>query len=326
MARPLAGRRLGAALESIVVDLLDNARLAYPRIQNPDDPEGLHDFRVALRRLRSCLKDFDSFPGASLDKALKRELRDLTRSTNAARDGEVMQAWLEDQYQLLSGSERSAVVWWHERLVPQVAEEYRLVECRVAAFPLLDAHLRGAMKEIRSKKARKAPRFGPASAEVLERLLGQWSAELDELNKLDALKGPEDEQALHRPRITGKRLRYLLKAWGGEGEIFSATESAMKSFQDAFGHLHDDLVRAEALHASVHQHVLEETDARLAAVVRDPTARATAPRHLRGFMGLVAHHEQRMQANLAEVMRLARGKPRRELEKQLSEAATAMRV
>ncbi|WP_413614941.1 CHAD domain-containing protein [Halomonas cupida] len=326
MAKPLAERRLGTVLEIVVVELLDEARLAWPRIQDPEDPEGLHDFRVALRRLRSCLKDYfkdylkgyRGFAGVSLDKGLMRELRDLARSTNAARDSEVMLAWLQDQHELLNGSERAAVAWWCERLVPQVEEEYRRIEFRVAAFPLLDARLREAMKGIRLK-ARKTPRFGPASADVLERLVTQWCAELD------AIKGREDEDALHRPRITGKRLRYLLRAWRGEGEVLVVAESALKSFQEAFGQLHDDLVRCEALRASVQQHVLEETDARLAAAIRDPGARATAPRHLRGFMGLVAHHEQRTEAHLAEVLRLSRGKPRRELEKQLAEVAATMR-
>ena len=40
----------------IALSWLDQAAAAFPRLQDPADIEALHDFRVGLRRLRSCLR------------------------------------------------------------------------------------------------------------------------------------------------------------------------------------------------------------------------------------------------------------------------------
>src|SRR5690606_29289488 len=68
---------------------LGNARAARRRLGSPEDSEALHDFRVALRRLRSVLQDWrrptsDTIPGRYL-----RHLRRLARATGPSRDLEV---------------------------------------------------------------------------------------------------------------------------------------------------------------------------------------------------------------------------------------------
>ena len=199
-----------------------------------------------------------------------------------------------------------------------MGEEYAVLEGCIASFPLLDNRLRSAAKSLR-KASSKTPRFGAVSAEVLEHLVGRLEEELS------AMRGREDEDALHRPRITGKRIRYLLRPWRKEGELFERAEASMKAFQEAFGDLHDDLVRAEVLRTTVHQHVWEETELRLEAAVSTPGARAMAPRHLRGFMGLVAQHEQRTENNLQRVMALVKGPHRQQLDTCLAEAIAYMR-
>nr|WP_300309103.1 CHAD domain-containing protein [Halomonas sp.] len=318
MAKPLVRRRLGTVFEATTIELLDEACRAFPRIQDPQDSEGLHDFRVALRRLRSLFKDYIGYFPARAPRKLVTDLRDLARSTNTARDAEVMLAWLESQAEGAPAAERGAIAWWKERLSAQVDDEYAGLKGSVASFPLLDNRLRSAVKSLR-KASSKTPRFGAVSAEVLEYLTGKLGEELS------AMRGREDEDALHRPRITGKRIRYLLRPWRKEGELFEKTEASMKAFQEAFGDLHDDLVRAEVLRTTVHQHVWEETELRLEAAVSTSGARAMAPRHLRGFMGLVAQHEQHTENNLQRVMALVKGPNRQQLDTCLAEAIAYMR-
>ncbi|HZK77339.1 MAG TPA: CHAD domain-containing protein, partial [Gemmatimonadaceae bacterium] len=53
------------------------------------DDDLLHDFRVALRRLRSWLRAFDSSLGDTVRRKHERRLRSIVRSTNAARDATV---------------------------------------------------------------------------------------------------------------------------------------------------------------------------------------------------------------------------------------------
>ncbi|MAR71319.1 MULTISPECIES: CHAD domain-containing protein [unclassified Halomonas] len=342
MAKALGQRRLGTVLEAVILEMLDEARQAYPRIQEPEDSEGLHDFRVALRRLRSTIKEFGDQPGFAIDKALLRQLTALARATNDARDGEVMLAWLDSVAKTTGAPERGAIGWWRERLAAQVEQEYASIDASVAGFPLLDTRLREAAgkaalkdkgkdkdskkkdknkdKKKGSNKAGKEPRFGDASAQVLARLGEGW------LEELAAVKGREEEETLHRPRITGKRLRYLLRPWREQGEVFAELEEELKTFQDAFGDLHDDLVRGDVLTTAALLHTEEETLDRLEAALEQASPRATAPRHLRGFMLLHAHHEAQTEQNLKRVQALCR-KPRLErLEARINEAVTLMKA
>ncbi|MFG6175801.1 CHAD domain-containing protein [Halomonas sp. THAF12] len=300
MPKPLRKQRLNRVVGRVGLDMLKEARRAWPRIDDPEDPEGLHDFRVALRRLRSWLKAYRDHPGIEVPKSQRRRLRDLARATNDARDGEVMLAWLEAERPAQDNAERGAIDWWCQRLAAQVETDYAEARRALAeGFPALERGLGETLARLAEKGGR-GPRFGEATARELATLH-------DTLNEeIAAIGSPEEREALHRPRITGKRIRYLLRPWQQEGEVFAEAEKAMKAFQDAFGVLHDDLVREPALEAAAAAHAGEETAARLALAARGSQVRATAPRHLRGFLGLargnrerrLAHYEQALEAAL----------------------------
>src|ERR1051325_8498431 len=92
----LLARPAGNAAALIGLTLLEGARAALGRLADPDDTEALHDFRVALRRLRSTLRGFRPELGDAVPKKLQRRLRDLARTTGAGRDAEVQLAWIRD--------------------------------------------------------------------------------------------------------------------------------------------------------------------------------------------------------------------------------------
>src|SRR3954464_11158083 len=100
---PQEGARL------LALSLLDQAAEARPRLSDPADAEGLHDFRVGLRRLRSCLKAY----GAWLDvpKKLARRLKRLAGSTGPGRDTEVQIEWPRDRSAHLSSYHRASLAW-----------------------------------------------------------------------------------------------------------------------------------------------------------------------------------------------------------------------
>src|ERR1700720_4997311 len=52
-----------------------------PRLADPEDGEALHDLRVALRRLRSCLDSYEDQLGDSVPRKLSRRLRRLPPAT-----------------------------------------------------------------------------------------------------------------------------------------------------------------------------------------------------------------------------------------------------
>jgi len=326
MAKPLARRRLGAVVEDIVTARLDEARMAFARLQDPADVEALHDFRVALRRLRSCLKDYaraslsetTNVPGVALPKRLRRQVRDLARQTSPARDAEVVLAWLEAGRDGASRAERGAVDWWRERLGQEVHGHYQALGTEVARFPLLDAELRRLFGSPRLAKG--SPRFGEAASLRLVVLSERLFAELAEIT------GRDDEKALHRPRITAKRIRYLLRPWRDEDDLLKEAEVQMKRFQEVFGRLHDGLVRATSLGEAARRHAKESMDERLALAVGGESARATAPVHLKGFMALSVTHEQQLAHDFAAAMALATGQRVRQLEQQLARAAERMKA
>ncbi len=315
MGKPLHRKRLNRVVGRQGLVLLAEAREAWPRIEDPEDGEGLHDFRVALRRLRSWLKAYRGYPGVAIPKPQRRHLRDLARATNEARDGEVMLAWLEAERPALGNAERGAIDWWAERLGARVEADYaearRTLE---AGFPTLERKLGETLAALAEKGG--GPRFGEATARELAALQGMLAEEVA------AIGSPEAREALHRPRITGKRIRYLLRPWKGEGAVFKEAEKAMKAFQDAFGVLHDDLVREPALAAAAAAHADEEARARLASAAEGEETRAAAPRHLRGFMGLARANRERRLAHYALALEAARSAS---LADRLEAAIAAMR-
>ncbi|QFT84638.1 CHAD domain protein [Halomonas sp. THAF12] len=299
MGKPLHRKRLKRVVGRQGLALLAQARAAWPRIEDPDDGEGLHDFRVALRRLRSWLEAYRGYPGVSIPKAQRKRLRDLARATSDARDGEVMLAWLEAERPALGNAERGAIDWWAERLAARVEADYAEARCVLeAGFPGLDRELGETLAALARQGG--GPRFGEATARELATLHATLTAELA------AIGSPDEREALHRPRITGKRIRYLLKPWTQEAPIFEQAEKAMKAFQDAFGVLHDDLVREPALEAAAAAHADEEARVRLALAAEGEEPRAAAPRHLRGFMGLARANREHRLAHYDRALEVAR--------------------
>src|SRR5207253_1666114 len=99
--------------------LLDDARVACGRLAALDDVEALHDFRVALRRVRSALRSFRSELGDAVPKKLQRRLRDVTRATGAARDAEVQLGWVRSHRAELGRRLAPGLPWLLARLRPQ---------------------------------------------------------------------------------------------------------------------------------------------------------------------------------------------------------------
>ncbi|XKE44157.1 CHAD domain-containing protein [Halomonas organivorans] len=288
MPKPLKDRRLTRVVGEVGLGMLEEARQARPRIDDPEDGEGLHDFRVALRRLRSWLKAYRGYPGIKVPKPQRRQLRDLARTTNAARDGEVMLAWLDAQRPGLPVADRGAADWWRQRLSQRVDLAYAEARRRLEeGFPQLEESLCRTLSTLAQARS-KGPRFGAATARELEALRESL------VQEVTAIASVEDREALHRPRITGKRIRYLLRPWKDEDAVFKEAEKAMKAFQDAFGVLHDDLVRETALQAAAAEHAGEEAEARLIQATRGEAASAAAPRHLKGFLGLARGNRERL--------------------------------
>jgi len=100
-------KRLRQPAPTAVCALLANCstrrRSVPPAWKTAEDSAALHDFRVALRRLRANQRAYRDQIGAKQDKRLRR----LAHATNAARDREVQLDWLRLQRQEASQTPRA---------------------------------------------------------------------------------------------------------------------------------------------------------------------------------------------------------------------------
>src|ERR1700752_1484631 len=76
------------AARDVALRLLERAEEERGRLSDGDDPEALHDFRVAVRRLRSWLKAFKQPLRGSVSGKHRGRLRRVAHATNAGRDAE----------------------------------------------------------------------------------------------------------------------------------------------------------------------------------------------------------------------------------------------
>jgi CHAD domain-containing protein len=214
---------------------LAQAARAAKRLDNPDDSEALHDFRVALRRLRSLLRayrDYVSVPGR-----LRRRLKRLTRATNRARDLEVMLGWIAGARRAANPAERATLDWWRAALAQQLEEANALVRDEARQ----DFHALRRRFEVRPGRRAAGAQFGEATARLLT---GQQQA-LEAA--LAAIGGVEHAEAIHTARIEAKRLRYLIEPLAAELPSAAVAVRAFKECQDRFGVLCDAFVRAREL-------------------------------------------------------------------------------
>jgi hypothetical protein len=127
---PLLDLPVREGVARVAREYLGDAESALGRLRNARDIEALHDFRVAVRRLRSLLRAYRRWIGRAGGKKVRRRLRDLGQATNAGRDAEVQVAWLEAQRAALARRERSGLNWLLRRLRAVKRDSYRAARGR----------------------------------------------------------------------------------------------------------------------------------------------------------------------------------------------------
>jgi len=233
----------------IALLFLDQAAAAFPRLQDAEDTEALHDYRVALRRLRSCLRAYAPVLGGSPPKKLQRRLRRLARATGPGRDLEVQIEWLRAQARHLSSSHRPGLTWMLRHLDEKMPDATRkLWDHLDEEFPPLEEGLRQSLSvyraEVHLDPHSEPPSFGAITAGILR---GQ-TAELGE--HLARIEDADDEDEAHQARICGKRLRYLLEPLLDELPAAVPLVKRLKALQDVLGELHDAHVLERELAAA----------------------------------------------------------------------------
>ena len=230
---------------SVALALLVEARERASRLADPSDAEALHDFRVSIRRLRSTLRAWREPLGKPVRGKDLRRLRRIARATSAARNAEVLVAWVAGIAGSLPPSHRAAAEWLAARLDSgtQRADLRRSLERFGAAADALTRRLE------REKPAGSAGTSAGTSAETFAAALAVrirvQAASVQAC--LSRVKTEDDAPLAHRARIEGKRLRYLIEPLREAiGAWSDPAVKALKRLQDLLGDLNDAHLAATA--------------------------------------------------------------------------------
>lgn len=236
-------RPAAEATRRIALDLLDQATAASARLDDPEDREALHDFRVAVRRLRSSARAHRRHLGDVLTKKRRDQLKEVQRRTGGARDTEVQ---LEHVEALARAIDR-------EEALPGIAALVAKLEAAMASasskgvkkarkrFAKLEEKLRDPLGRVTVSLVSEDATFGA----VLGGLAREHVAELADL--LAATHSVEDQKSLHTARIATKRLRYLLEPARGRAPRAREISKRCKRLQDILGDIQDMHVLQETL-------------------------------------------------------------------------------
>lgn len=234
---PTAGEVIRNALAASVARLIAHD----PGVRLGDDPEDVHQARVATRRLRSDLRTFHDLLDADWTQSLRRDLKGIAHELGEVRDTEVLLDRLRTHAEQLPAADRPAARKIIQRLLERWDEAR--AELRDALAGTRYAELLDRLVEAAREPALLPEAGGPA-AELLPPLARKpWeklAATVDELPD-----DPSGEQ-LHEVRIRAKRCRYAAEAVAPAiGKRARAFAKAIADLQDVLGE-HQDAVVAEA--------------------------------------------------------------------------------
>jgi CHAD domain-containing protein/CYTH domain-containing protein len=286
----------------VALALLHDCEAAADRLAHAADPEALHDFRVGLRRLRSTLRAYAPWLEGSVRAKTVRRLKKLARGTNDARDAEVQLAFLAEQEEALGASRRSGLDFLRERFAArrrageggggELAERYRRVARKLA-------------KRLATYERRLAGDPEPFAAAVAT-IVRDGLAELRA--RLDRVEGATDEEHVHRARIAGKRLRYVLEPLRGNPRADAASAvKHLKRLQDLLGDLHDAHVLSHEIASALVDAAAERARQLHAAVDRGESGARIGASPRAGVLATVRLVRERRDALYGELARGWRG-------------------
>lgn len=227
-----------------------------------NNPEGVHDMRVASRRLRGAVRDFLPYMSKRPLFVCLKEIKEVARSLGCVRDYDVSMLELE-KVAAKAPHEFSVGV----RQVARHRQEGRK-EARIKLTEVLDADAIAQLREnfVKALEAATAASAGPrgATRKFLSAPAGQTYREVARavivrrLEKFEELAGcfqrPLKVKPLHRLRIGAKHLRYAVElfehCWGSDAMLSVKAEKPaagsltflagkVAAMQASLGQLHD---------------------------------------------------------------------------------------
>lgn len=234
----LASRPAEEAVRRLALAQLEAALEARERLVAGDRDEALHDFRVALRRLRSLMRVYRGAFALEFPKKSLRRIAALARDTNPGRDAEVQLQWLRGVEEQLKTAERSGFRLLVLDLETRREEAYRAVEREIVRdFERLAEALGARLSCYRIAVDLERPAQPESFAQATRSVLAQGTDQLE--RRLAAIDGSAEEEAGHAARIAAKRLRYTAEPALPWCSAAKRPIQLLKNLQDLLGELHD---------------------------------------------------------------------------------------
>ncbi|RJQ91099.1 CHAD domain-containing protein [Amycolatopsis panacis] len=229
------------------IDALARADLAV----RLEQPEGVHDLRVAARRIRATLRTFAPVLGGRLARRFGEALRWLGAGVGPARDTEVQRERLLTALRKLpDGAASDEARIEAEQVFDTLAEE-AAAECAVVldsprylqllnALDVLVVVLREQGAEAQSSRARRS------AGKVLPELV--WTVAVETDARVTAVRRQAYPNAVHAVRKSVKRLRYAVEAAAGALPVDAdRVLKSLRSLQDLLGEYQDAVVAQDRL-------------------------------------------------------------------------------
>lgn len=216
------------------LELLRTVRSERHRLDDPDDDDALHDFRVALRRLRSWLRAFHEILSDTLSKRDTKALKAIADATRASRDLEVHIEWIGKARRSLRGSSRQGAAWLLKTM------ERTKSDADACLRGVLDAKFDDAVDAVQEALERYQSRVDQRQirlAEVVARVVR--AAATDLRSSVGAVSAMGERPEAHAARIRAKRLRYLLDPLDDVITGVSDVVEELTAMQEVLGDLHD---------------------------------------------------------------------------------------
>jgi inorganic triphosphatase YgiF len=233
-----AGDAFGAILRNGLAHLLANE----PAVVERRDVEGLHQLRVALRRLRAVLSTYDSLLDESCVAGFEHEIQWISAVCGTARDYDVFLASIvpaaSDALAKLAGGEEALLRAANEARADAWAKVVEAVASARLTTLLIDLAGLAAREKLPLASAVKrrdldesARAFAATALDHHRKKVAKLAAPLTQLSDEDR----------HRLRKRLKRLRYTAEFFSS---LFPETESKpylkrLGALQDCFGALND---------------------------------------------------------------------------------------
>jgi CHAD domain-containing protein len=288
----------------VALALLASTVAARTRLDDPDDRTALHDFRVALRRLRTWLRAYEPYLAGSVRRKHWRRLRDISRLAGVCRDNEVHVAWIRDVEESLRTKERPGGEW----LLHQVAERQRDAEAGFRSLlddkfgrttEVVGDELAVYDRRIDLRDPAPSRKFAAAAAPLI---VAQATALGERLASVESI---QDQAVAHSARMAAKRLRYLLEPIAAGVDGGAALVKRLRHLQDTIGEMHDVHVMAEEVIEAAERAGAEQTR-RVATALLEGDADADAHHeHARdprpGLLAIATQLRRRGEAAFAEL-------------------------